>query len=422
MFQTTVILGNQALNTKGDSIGSKIFTKTEINSGFRFFLNNGRESLNTGLSENTEERLNYNAYYNLFVNSWKFLGDRQESINLSIGVGPLYSTGETKRTTANTITRFENKIYGLSFFGDLNYSGRFYYDDKNYALVEASGFGRFEKIKINSKGSFIPADGSFIVAFPVEEKYLDNRLRYGVNAKAGVGFGKMNPVNHIMEAEFLLNEYYKGRLFSQNEINRFASVIAGIRNKRRLKESHSAESELKDVMDFLGKELLFQVPDSPEELWKYGEFMPRFSGKRFELGPLFKYYNREPDFIYGGFAKYEIHTYKNFNWNFNFSSELSYNRYKERDWFLWDTDMQFEYFKNLRTKYTFGVKYIPAVVVNDFKDIESIQHALIPYISFYHQLSDKYRMAFDFRYKITDENDFFIKGPGFSLAFYRSRY
>jgi hypothetical protein len=38
------------------------------------------------------------------------------------------------------------------------------------------------------------------------------------------------------------------------------------------------------------------------------------------------------------------------------------------------------------------------------------------------QLNEKQRLDLTFSYKITGENDFFLKGPEFSLAFYSSRY
>ncbi|MBN1820164.1 MAG: hypothetical protein JW833_05590, partial [Prolixibacteraceae bacterium] len=135
-----------------DTLSTSFFVKTEINTGLRFYRNNGRESLNTGFSENSEKRANNILYYNFEINSWKFLSDRQESFNILAGIGPVYSTGESSRETTTITTTFDNKLYGPSVSGNVNYSGRYYYDDKNYALAEVYGFGKFEKLWVNSEG------------------------------------------------------------------------------------------------------------------------------------------------------------------------------------------------------------------------------------------------------------------------------
>ena len=405
---------------KPDTLAPPGFIKTELNSGLLFFRENSRESTVSSLSQYSEQRLNYHAYYDFGINSWNLGEDKQEIINLDIGAGPIYATGHSKMVNQALTSKLNDKVYGAGLFADLNYSSRFYYDDKNYVLVETEGYGRFEKIKIHAVGNTVTNDGTGSVS--TDEKYLDNRLRYGINSRAGWGFGKLNPVNYFMEAEYLFNKYYSGKLFSPTEKQQLAGFIADIKNNRSPRAGHSDEKELEQVKNFLKKQYLLRPPEEMEDFWRYGEFVPRYSGKRVEFGPFFNYYSREPDFIYGGYAKYESEKYRNNKWNTDFSSELSYNWYKQRDWFFWQTGILFDYYRNLRSRYSFGMKYIPALIVNEFKDIKPLQHVLIPYIEYFLQLNEKQRLDLTFSYKITGENDFFLKGPEFSLAFYSSRY
>lgn len=421
LFALTQVCGSPVKQAWNDSLETCQFKKKEINSGLLFYRNNRRESFSTGLSEYTEQRSDYTIYGNFVVNSWRFLDLLQEEIQLSAGIGPLYSDGESERSTATISTRLDNRLYGVSAFADLQYTGRIYYDKTNYALVNLRGYGRFEKTTIDSEGS-IETNGDGISKTPVTRESKDNRLRYGLDARAGAGFGKLDPVNYRMQAEYLLETYYRGKLFSREEISRVVSAISKIKNKRKLKEGQQHEKEKEEFLTFLREKMLLQLPDSQEGIWQFSEFMPRYAGKRFEIGPLFTYYNREPDFIYGGFARYEFHSYRNYKRNVRFITEATYNRYKKRDWFLWETAFQVDYYKNLRSLFSLGIKYVPGLVVNDFRNIEPVQHALIPYLEYYRQLNEKCRMMLILRYRITNENEFFMKGPEFSLAFYRSRY
>ncbi len=421
VFALVQVSGSPVKQSWQDSLETCQFKKTEINSGLLFYRNNSRESFATEFSEFTEKRNNYTFYGTFGVNSWRFLDLLQEEIQLSAGIGPLYSTGDSERSTASITTKLDNRLYGVSAFTDLQYAGRFYYDQTNYALIDVRGYGRFEKVKINSEG-YLQENGEGISKTPITRESHDNRLRYGLDARAGVGFGRLDPVNYRMQAEYLLETYYKGKLFSGEETARVRSAISEIKNNRNLKEGHSPEKERDELLTFLREKMLLRLPDSRDDIWQFSEFMPRFAGKRFETGPFFSYYNREPDFIYGGFARYEVHSYRNYNQNVCFLTEASYNRYKKRDWFLWETAFQVDYYKNPQSLFSLGIKYVPGLVVNNFKDIEPVQHTLIPYLEYYRQLNEKHRMMLVFRYRIAEENEFFMNGPEFSLAFYRSRY
>ena len=414
--------GNSNLPIRNDSLLQQDFIKTELNSGFLFFRNNNREALITDRSEHSFERADYNADYFYGFNSWAYKKETQAEFSILSGVGFLSGKGTSMRTDNLNNIKLDDKIFGLNLFMDFNYASRFYFDEKNFTIVEAKGFGRVEKIRKHSEGFNIPSYGHFISPLPHEEKILDNRLRYGVHGRAGWGTGKMAPANYYMLADYIFDKYYNGQLFSETEKKQLATIIARVKNNRSVKTGHSEEAEIKQFKEAAGKKLLIRLPEGIEEIWGMGEFSPRLDGTRFEVGPFFSYYNREPDFIYGGYVKFEKKKYCNLSGNLNFTTELSYNRYKKRDWVKWETGLFYDFYPNLRTKYSFGLTYIPVLIVNDFNDIEPVQHVLIPSFSCYSQVNEKLRASLSFLYRIADENDFFMEGPEFSLAIYRSRY
>ncbi len=150
--------------------------------------------------------------------------------------------------------------------------------------------------------------------------------------------------------------------------------------------------------------------------------MPRMNGTRIELGPFFNYYNREPDFIYGGYLTFENEKYCNLNWNRLLKVSLSYNGYKRQDWLLLETELGWSFYPNLKNRYDFGLKYVPGVTVNGIDDFGTVRHNFVPYVNYYSQLSSKYRMDLAFSWRISEKEKFMIPGPEFSVSFYRSRY
>jgi hypothetical protein len=404
-----------------DTLTSNGLLKTEINYGFKFFRNNSREALKTEYTEYSENRATYNADYFYSINHWNLTEPKHEMINAFLGVGPLYSDGTSIRKETIYKTSFNNRIYGMNLFGEISYSGRFYSGTRSYGLVEVNGFGLFEKIKKRSNGTKADLLSS---ALPVEvqEEYLDNRFRYGLNTRAGWGIGKPEVVNYRMVAEYILDKYYPEQLFSETEKQKVAGAIGRIKNARSLNNQHNTDKETAQLGHFINSQMLLTIPENLKETWLFGEFSPRYDGSRFDAGPFFNYYNREPDFIYGGFVNYENNKYQNFHWNRYFKTELSYNIYKIRNWFRWETSLAFDYYKNLRSKFSIELKYVPVLVFNSFNDIGPFSHVLIPSLEYYTELNEKLRINVAFSYNLTGDNDFYMKGPEFSLAFYRSRY
>lgn len=404
-----------------DKVSSLRFYKTELNSGFSFYKNDTRESFITDLSNFTENRSNYGADYFYSLNWFGLDNKKQEISKILIGIGPVYATGNSTFSEQLIARSADNRIFGATLSGKIDFSGRYYYEGNSYALVEAAGFGKIEKLQINSKGYEANLVSS-AQATRFEENFLDNRLRYGIKTKAGWGIGQPEVANHLMEAEYILNSFYKGRLFSPGEKNELADKIGRIKNSRKLQAAHNTEKEAEEVARFLNSNLLLTIPGELVETWKYGEFSPRFDGNRFEVGPFFNYFNREPDFVYGGFLGFESDKYLNFRWSRLFKAELSYNRYKTRDWLQLETVFQFDFYQNLRSKFSLGLKYIPVLEVKDTRQNTSFQNVFIPTIGYFSQLNEKTRMELALVYNITNQNDYFIQGPEFSLSIYRSRY
>ena len=69
--------------------------------------------------------------------------------------------------------------------------------------------------------------------------------------------------------------------------------------------------------------MLLLAPEDLKTDWELAEFMPRLNGNRIEVDPFFKYFNREPDFIYGGYILYENEKYFNTKWNRSFGAGLN---------------------------------------------------------------------------------------------------
>lgn len=121
---------------------------------------------------------------------------------------------------------------------------------------------------------------------------------------------------------------------------------------------------------------------------------------------------------------------------------LTYNRYKKpdeevassegglhpvfqnsyRDWMTAEIDLGWSYYSQLRSRFNFGVKYVPGIDLNGFKDLGTLSHNFVPYLGYFSQLSSKSRIRLDFSWRIADGEQFMVSGPEFSLGIYRSSY
>jgi hypothetical protein len=431
------LMSGLLLNAQETNINNAVvsFKKRELNSGVVFDMNKELEELLTDDSKYKEERTVFNGKYRFESRNWKLLDYKQEYINASFEVGGFGGYGDWVDSTYIENTIADHNFYGIRSKINLSYVNRYYYDTKNYTLIDVSGWGQYDLYKESSEGTTID---SFGVATDFDNSETKDRFRFGLSAKAGWGIGRLSPMNHLMKADYLLRKYYPGRNFSDYEIAQFAQEIATIKEERDYRTAHVAEKEMMQVADFIKETLFLELPDAMQAEWQFSEFDPRFQGQRLEFGPHFTFYNQEPDFLYGAFIQYDNAKYVNVHWNRNFSAGVVYKRYTKqdweniegiisnnnvsRDWATADFNLGWSYYPDLKSQYDFGVKYVPGIDINNFEDFGSLSHNVIPYVSYFTQLNSKSRVKFDFAWRFADSEQFVLPGPEFSLSVYRSRY
>ena len=337
-------------------------------------------------------------------------------------------------TNIENITADQN-FYGLRTSANIDYLYRYYYDAKSFTVIDIGAWGRYDWIKQNLEGTSTDSLG---VVTPIDESDMKDKFRYGVSAKVGWGTGRLSPMNHLMTAHYLLEKYYPGRVFSDIEIAQFAQVIANVKHNRNFKKVRILGMEMEELVDFIKSKFVLASSELMATDWQFSEFNPRYEGNRFEIGPHFSYYNREPDFLYGIFLQYDNAKFVNVHWNRIFSVGLVYKRYiKEdlelientwynnstsRDWATADINFGWSYYPNLKTHFNFGLRCIPGIQINNFEDMGDLSFNFIPYIGYFTQLSSSARMQFDIAWRFADGDKFILPGPEFSLAFYRSKY
>lgn len=415
------------------------FKKRELNSGWIFQLGKDREELRTDVSRFFEDQTSLNGGFKVENTFWNIQAYRQDELNLSLDFGPFGAYGNWIDSSRVSNSEADQYLYGLKTSANLNYKYRYYYDAKNYTAFEISGWGLYEVYRQSLDGTSIDSMG---IVNDINRTRTEDRLRYGFQARGGFGIGRLSPMNHLMTAHYLLEKYYPGRIFSDYKIAQLAQVIAKLKNDRDFNKGHDPEKELEAINQFLNSQFLLEKSGAMITDWPFAEFDPRYEGKRFEMGPFFKYYNQEPDFIWGGYIQYEDARYQNVSWNRNFSASLIYNRYKKpdnqltnseselslglqslyRDWMTAEIDLGWSYYSKLRSRFDFGVRYVPGIELNGFEDIGQLSHNFVPYLAYFSQLSSKSRVQLNFSWRITDGEQFMVPGPEFSLGIYRSSY
>lgn len=395
------------------------FKKKELTSGFVFDINREKEELLTDETKYEEDRNVFNGKYKLESRFWNLLDHKQEQFLSTFEIGAFGGYGDWVDSSYIENTVAEQSFYGMRTTGKLGYKYRHYYDPKTYTLVDVGGWGQYDLYKQNSKGTTID---SFGVASDFDTSENHNRFRWGIRAKAGWGFGRLSPMNHLMTADYLLRKYYPRRNFSDYEIAQFAQVIADIKHERSIKTGHNLEKEMELVSDFIKNTLMLASPEAMQAEWQFSEFEPRFQGQRYEIGPFFQYYNYEPDFIWGFYALYENSKYQNVSWNRNFSAGLRYNSYKKQDWMTGEINIGWTYYAALKSQFDFGVKYVPGYEINGSDGGGGYSNNVIPYLSYFTQLNAKSRIKMDFVWRFADGDKYVLPGPEFSLAIYRSKY
>lgn len=395
------------------------FQKHEFNQGLHFNFNTEREETQTEFWRDYEELNTGDIKFQLSNRFWNFMDYKQEKIEFNVEIGPLWGNGNWIDSSSVANIEADHKIFGVRSNASASYSSRFYYNNRNYTLVQVKGWGRYDLYNQNSKG--ISTDSNMMKT-GFNEETTENKFRYGIEARAGWGIGRFKPMNNFMIADYLLKKYYSHRSFSQDEILKFGNEIGRIKSQRNISTGHKTEVETAQMQDFLNQKMFLIPVSSLEEEWKAGEFLPRFNGNRVEFGPFFKYFNREPDFIYGGYFLYEHAKYCSVKWNRNFSAGVNYNAYKKQDWILGEVSMGWSYFIKLKSQIDVGVKYIPGIALNDSGETGSLNHGFIPYLGYFTQVDSKNRIDVKLAYRLSEDENLMLSGPEISVAVYRSRY
>ncbi len=414
-----VELNNVFAQQNFDNSDIHFYQKKELNWGALFYGNNEREELRTDESREYEEIITATAKF-LFKNQiWNYLDYKQEQFIFNFEAGPLWGYGNWIDSSHVKNAIADHNVFGFRTNGFVEYTNRFYYSNKSFTLVQVNARARYDIYRQHSTGLSTDSSG---VTTDIDEITRESKLRYGFLAKAGWGIGRLNPVNHFMIADYILNKYYQGRTFSYEEKANLAAAVGEIKQRRDFRIGHDAKSESEQIQQIINQKMFLTIPETLEEDWMYGEFLPRFSGNRVEFGPFFTYYNQEPDFIYGGYFLFEHSNYCNYKWNRNFKTGINYNRYKRQDWILAEIDLGWSYFVQLRSQFDFGITYIPGVQLNSFEDVGKLNHGLIPYFGYFTQLNSATRVNFTLAFRISEDESLMLPGPEFSLSVYRSRY
>ena len=395
------------------------YQKNEIDWGLHYYTGTEREETRTDLWREYEELTKSAIKFQFKNRSWNFLDYKQERFDFNIETGPLMGKGNWIDSSVVANIEADRKIYGLRTNASANYASRYYYNNKNYTLVQVSGWARYDLYNQNTTG--ISTDSDKVVT-NFEESTGEDKFRFSFDARAGWGIGKLKPMNHFMVADYLLKKYYKEQIFSEDEILHFANEISRIKHQRSIKTGHKTDVESAQMQEYLNKKMFLIPVNSVVEEWKAGEFMPRFDGSRVEFGPFFKYYNREPDFIYGGYALYENTKYCKASWNRNFSAGINYNAYKKQDWILAELSIGWSYFIKLKSQFDFGFKYVPGIALNGSEKDGSLNNGFIPHVGYFTQIDSKNRIDIKLAYRISENDKLMLSGPEFSVSVYRSRY
>jgi hypothetical protein len=396
-----------------------LFQKNEIDWGLHYYTDTEMEETRTEMWREYEELTTGAVKFQFKNRFWNFLDYKQERFEFNFEAGPLWGNGNWIDSSSVANIEADHKIFGLRTNASASYASRYYYNNKNYTLVQINGWARYDLYNQSSNGFSTDSD-NVITSF--EETTKEDKFRFGIDARAGWGLGRLKPMNHFMVADYLLKKYYKERIFSQAEITQFANEIGRIKHQRNIQTGHKTDVESEQMQDYLNQKMFLIPVSSLEDEWKTGEFMPRFTGNRVEFGPFFKYYNHEPDFIYGGYLLYENAKYCTASWNRNFSAGINYNAYKKQDWILAELSIGWSYFIKLKSQFDFGFKYVPGIAINGSGNDGSVNNGFIPYLGYFTQIDSKNRIDIKLAYRFSEDEKLMLSGPEFSVSVYRSKY
>jgi hypothetical protein len=154
---------------------------------------------------------------------WNFQEFRQERLEFNLEAGPLWGNGNWIDSSAVANIEADHKIFGLRTNASANYTSRFYYNKKNYTLVQINGWARYDLYRQNSTG--ISTDSDNVVTI-LDEQTKENKFRYGAEARAGWGMGRLKPMNHFMVADYILKNITNIAVFRRTKLQNLQTKLA----------------------------------------------------------------------------------------------------------------------------------------------------------------------------------------------------
>ncbi|HKL33871.1 MAG TPA: hypothetical protein VJ919_15125, partial [Tangfeifania sp.] len=250
------VSGYSTENFNNDSTVLFPFLKKELNTGFIYQLQQEREQELTDNSNYLEELTTNSLLFKWSNRNWKYLVFRQESWDYTFEAGPFLGSGTLVDSTETEYIDASQDVIGLRTRAAARYSSRFYYDFKNYTIVKVNAWGRFDFYRQNADGM---RTDSLQVSAPYSEESDQSKFRYGFEASAGWGRGRLNAMNHFMVAEYLLENNYERRNFSDEEITRLAVEIGKIKHSRNARPGHDAAIEAEQLKSFINRQMLLEA-------------------------------------------------------------------------------------------------------------------------------------------------------------------
>ena len=128
------------------------FKKQEINWGLHYYAGTEREETRTEFWREYEELTAGSVKFQLNNRLWNFLDNKQESFEFNLEAGPLWGNGNWIDSSSFANMEADHKIFGLRTNVSANYASRYYYNNKNYTLVQINGWARYDLYNQNSTG------------------------------------------------------------------------------------------------------------------------------------------------------------------------------------------------------------------------------------------------------------------------------
>jgi hypothetical protein len=408
-----------AYSNNNDTVRIATYIRKELNAGFVFDTEQEREEIRSDVTREYEEA-RINAFkFRLIQSNWDFLSSNQLYWDYFFEAGPFWGNGNLTDSSAINVIDATHKIIGFKGMAGGHYNNRFYHDRNIFTLISVDALSRVYLYGQEAEGTVLDTNN---INSPYTDRSQKLKFRIGFHAKAGWGIGRLNPVDHLVTATRFLEKYYPKRVFINEEIEELAREIGDIKGLRDWRKKQSSPLEIKQLTEFIRRNMLLEVPVDAQNFWQLTEFRPRYAGTIFTFGPFFRYLNYEPDFVYGGYLELENNKYYNTEWNRIFRINLAYNSYKREDWLLMETELGMSFFPNLNSEYSFGIKYLPALGVRDIEDFGPLRHNIIHYVHYFSQINSRYRIDISLALRIAPNDQFLMPGPGFSVYLYRSRY